>query len=98
MINCDKHFLMSIVFLNLSLSRHKSGLERPWRKRFKSAIEFRYQVKASAIQLRKTFAEFMIQIGLFKKFIKLNIFTSVEVCNMTRCSSRSDKLTNINSI
>ena len=67
-------------------------------ERFKSAIEFRYQVKASAIQLRKTFAKLMIQIGWFKKFIKLNIFTSVGDCNMTRCSSRSDKLSNINSI
>ena len=38
-------------------------------KRFKSNLEFRYQVIVSSIKFRKGFAKFMIPIALFKKFL-----------------------------
>ena len=65
-----KNFFMPTTFFNLSPSRNKTlvGKTLPL-ERFKSDIEFRYQVKVSEIQLRKTFGKFMIQIGLFKKFL-----------------------------
>ena len=40
----------------------------------------------------------MIPMTLFKKFLSLQFIASVEVCNMARCSGKSDKLRNINSI
>ena len=58
---------MPTTFFNLSLSRHKTLVGKTLTlERFKSDIEFRYQVKVLETQL-KTFAKFMIQIGLFKK-------------------------------
>ena len=38
-------------------------------ERFKSNLEFRYQIIVSSIKLRKGFAKFMIPIALFKKFL-----------------------------
>ena len=38
-------------------------------KRFKSNLEFRYQIIVSSIKLRKCFAKCMIPIALFKKFL-----------------------------
>ena len=38
-------------------------------ERFKSNMEFRYQIKVSSIKLRKGFLKFMIPIALFKKFL-----------------------------
>ena len=37
-------------------------------ERFKSNLEFRYQIIVSSIKFRKGFAKFMIAIALFKKF------------------------------
>ena len=37
--------------------------------RFKSNLEFRYQIIESSIKFRKGFAKFMILIVLFKKFL-----------------------------
>ena len=38
-------------------------------ERFKSNLEFRYQIIISSIKFRKGFAKFMIPIALFKKFL-----------------------------
>ena len=38
-------------------------------ERFKSNLEFRYQIIVSSIKFRKGFAKFMISIALFKKFL-----------------------------
>ena len=38
-------------------------------ERFKSNLEFRYQIIVSSIQFRKDFAKFMMQIALFEKFL-----------------------------
>ena len=38
-------------------------------ERFKSNLEFRYQIIVSSIKFRKGFAKFMIPIALFKKFL-----------------------------
>ena len=38
-------------------------------KRFKSNLEFRYQIIVSSIKFRKGFAKFLIPIALFKKFL-----------------------------
>ena len=38
-------------------------------ERFKSILEFRYQIIVSFIKFRKGFAKFMILIALFKKFL-----------------------------
>ena len=38
-------------------------------ERFKSNMEFRYQIIVSSIKFRKGFATYMIRIVLFKKFL-----------------------------
>ena len=38
-------------------------------ERFKSNLDFRYQIIVSSIKFRKSFAKFMIPIALFKKFL-----------------------------
>ena len=46
----------------------------------------------SVIKFRKGLTKFMIRVALFKKLF----ITSVEICNMARCSSKLDDLRNIN--
>ena len=60
-----------------------------------SEMKFRYQLMVLAIQSRKGFAKFMILIALFKKFPRTKFVANVKVCNMSRCSSKSDELRNI---
>ena len=38
-------------------------------ERFKSNLEFRYQIIVLSIKIRKYFAKFMLPIALFKKFL-----------------------------
>ena len=38
-------------------------------ERFKSDLEFRYQIIVSSIKFRKGFSKFMIPIALFMKFL-----------------------------
>ena len=67
-MNCDEKLLEPTIFFNLyhrGIQVRKS-LEQ---ERFKSNMEFRYQIIVSSIKLRKGFAKFMIQIALFKKFL-----------------------------
>ena len=44
------------------------------KQRFKSNLEFRYQIIVSSIKFRKGFTKFMIPIALFKKFLELKIY------------------------
>ena len=59
---------------NLLQFIHQVTIEIRFRKslvqeRFKSNFEFTYQIIVSSIKFRKGFAEFMIPIALFKKFL-----------------------------
>ena len=38
-------------------------------ERFKSNLEFSYQIRVLAIKFKKGFSKFMIPIALFKKFL-----------------------------
>ena len=67
-------------------------------ERFKSNLEFRFQIIVSSIKLRKGFAKFMALITLFKKFLSLQFIVSVEVSNMARCSCKTNELLDIDSI
>ena len=53
-------------------------------ERFKSTLEFRYQIIVSSIKFRNGFAKFMIPIALFKKFLCLQFIASVEASNIAR--------------
>ena len=53
---------------------HQVTIEFRFRKslaheRFKSNLEFRYQIIVSSIKFRKGLSNFMIPIALFKKFL-----------------------------
>ena len=67
-------------------------------ERFKSNLEFRYQIIVSSIKFRKGLAKFMIPIALFEKFLSQQFIASVEVSNITRCSSKRNELRDIDSI
>ena len=67
-------------------------------ERFKSNLEFKYQIKVSTIEFRKGFAKFMIPIALFKKFLSKKIIASVEVSNMARCTNKTNELRVIDGI
>ena len=59
---------------NLLQFIHQVTIEIRFRKslaqeRFKSNLEFRYQIIVSYIKFRKGFTKFMIPIALFKKFL-----------------------------
>ena len=58
---------------NLLQFIHQITIEFRFRKslaqeRFKSNLEFRYQIRVSLIKFRKVFAKFMKRIALYKKF------------------------------
>ena len=67
---------------NLLQFIHQVNIEFRFRKslaqeKFKSNLEFRYQIIVSSIELKKCFAKFMIPIALFKKFLSLPFIASV---------------------
>ena len=66
--------------------------------RFKSNLEFRYQIIVSSIKFRIGFAKLMIPIALFKKFLSQQFIASVEVSNIARYSSKTNELRDIDSI
>ena len=66
-------------------------------ERFKSNLEFRYQIIVSSIKFRKGFVKIIIPIALFKKFLSQQFITSVEVSNIARCSSKPNELRDIDS-
>ena len=46
--------------------------------RFKSSLEFRYQIVVSSIKFRKCFAKLMIPIALFKKFLSYSLLRELK--------------------
>ena len=68
------------------------------KKCFQSDIIFRHYVKMPPINLWKRLTKFLISIPLSEKFCCQNLITSIKVINMTRNSSKSNKLRNINTI
>ena len=68
------------------------------KKCFQSGIIFRHYVKMPPIKFRERLTKFMIFISLSEKFCCQNLITSIKVTNMTRNSSKSNKLRNINTI
>ena len=66
-MNCAEKLLVPTVFnlYTIEFSFRKSLAQ----KRFKSNLEFRYQIIVSYIKLNKGFTRFMIPIALFKKFL-----------------------------
>ena len=70
-MNCAEKILEPTIFFNFI---HQVTIEIRFRKslaqeRFKSNLEFRYQIIVSSIKFRKGFAKFMILIALLKKFL-----------------------------
>ena len=82
---------------------HQVTIEFRFRKsltqeRFKSNLEFRYQIIVSSIKFRKGFAKFIISTALLEKFLSQLFIVSVEVSNIARCSSKTNELKDIDSI
>ena len=76
-----------------------SGSERPLLKKcFQSDIIFRHYVKMPPIKFRECLTKFMISLSLTEKFCCQKLITSIIVINITRNSSKSNKLRNINTI
>ena len=70
-------------------------------ERFKSNLEFIYQIIVLSIKFVKVFAKFMIPMTLFKKFLGLFNFqfiASVEVSYIARCPSKTNELRDIDYI
>ena len=70
-MNCAEKWLRAN---NLLQFIHQVTIEFRFRKslgqdRFKSNLEFRYQIIVLSLQFRKGFAKLMIPIALFKKFL-----------------------------
>ena len=70
-MNCAEKLLRAN---NLLQFIHQVIIEFRFRKslgqeRFKSNLEFRYQIIVLSLQIRKGFAKLMILIALFKKFL-----------------------------
>ena len=65
-MNCAEKLLEPTIFFNLYTKRFRKSLAQ---ERFKSNLEFRYQIIVSSIKFRKGFAKFMIPVALFKKVL-----------------------------
>ena len=68
-MNCAENFLKPTIFFNLYTKSQFRFRESLTQERFKSNLEFRYQIIGSSIKFGKGFAKFMIPIALFKKFL-----------------------------
>ena len=72
-MNCAEKLLEPTIFFNLfTKSPYNSEFRFPKplaQERFKSSLEFRYQIIVSSIKIGKGFAKSMIPIALFKKFL-----------------------------
>ena len=78
MIRADK-FLQFIHRVTIKF-RFRNSLAQ---ERFKSNLEFRYQIIVSSIEFRKCFAEFIIPIALFKKFLSLPLHFLAQYVSMS---------------
>ena len=65
-MNCAEKLSEPTIFFNTTEFRFRESLAQ---ERFKSNLEFRYQIIVSSIKFRKGFAKFMIPIALFKNFL-----------------------------
>ena len=98
-MNCAEKLLELTIFFNLFQVTIEIRIRKPLaQERFKSNLEFRYQIIVSSIKLRKGFVKFMIPIALFKKCLSEQFIASVEVSNKTRCSSKTNELRDIDTI
>ena len=68
-MNCAEKLLEPTIFFNLHTKSPKNLRSSLAQERFKSNLEFRYQIIVSSITFRNGFAKFMIPIALFKKFL-----------------------------
>ena len=70
-MNCaEKLSEPTIVFNLYTKSSLNSGSKTMAQEKYKTNLEFRYQIVVSSIKVRKGFAKFMIPIALFKKFLR----------------------------
>ena len=88
------NFLQFIHQVTLEFRLRKSLAQ----ERFKSNLEFKYQIIISSKKIRKGFATFIILIALFKKFPSEQIFASVKASTIARCSNKTNELRDIDSI
>ena len=70
-MNCSEKLLEPTIFFKFI---HQVTIEFRFQKslaqeRFKSNLEFRFQIIVSSLKFRKGFAKFMVHIALFKKFL-----------------------------
>ena len=95
-MNCAEKLLepQPTIFNLYTKSPYKSLAQ----ERFKSNLEFRYQIVVLSIKFRKCFAKFMIPIAVLKKFLSQQFIASVEVSNIARCSSKTNQLRDIDSL
>ena len=69
-MNCTEKIIKPTIFFNLyTKSPSNLGSESLAQKRFKSNLEFIYQIIVLSIKFRKGFAQYMIPVVLFKKFL-----------------------------
>ena len=70
-MNCAEKLLEPTIFsLTYTPSHHRVKFRKSLaQERFKSNLEFRYQIIVSSIEFRKEFAKFMIAVALFKTFL-----------------------------
>ena len=86
---CNKLRWKIIRATNLLQFIHQVTIEFRFRKsstleRFKSNLEFRYQIIVSSIKFRKGFAKFMIPIALFKPDLGPNCLQITSAYNRIR--------------
>ena len=80
-MNCAEKLLEQTIFFNFIRQvtiefRFQNSLMQ---ERFKSNLEFRYQIKVLYIKFRKGFANILILIALFMKFLSKQFIAIVEV-------------------
>ena len=69
-MNCTEKLLEPTIFFNFSPCPHRIQVRKSLvQERFKSNLEFRYQIIVLSIKFRKGYAKFMISIALVKKFL-----------------------------
>ena len=67
-MNCPEKLLEPTIFFNLYTKSQEFRFRKSLvQERFKSNLEFRYQIIVSSIRFRKVFAK--LPIALFKKFL-----------------------------
>ena len=69
-MNCAESYQSQQSSSMYAPSHHRNRFQKSLaQERFKSYLEFRYQIIVGSIKFRKGFVKFMIPIALFKKFL-----------------------------